>query len=393
MTTSEHQHLSRRDCDLLRIGASILVVVTHCLHPWVMDFYTTRSFGSLGFLAMLIDQSIRFTVPIFFFLSGFGIGSQFIKNPPRISTFYRSRLFKIGLPFLIWSVFTSVRHVGYFLELPWSVAPKTAAWKVFKFMFIDGFDYQFYFVIILFQFYLVLPFIYRWMRKGWVIGIVFLIQLIFMTPSDVVLGYFGWTVPVMNSSILILYGFYCCAGIYLAWHRDLLDGLLQRLTGWQVLAIWLVSLSLVVLEFGMNMLRGKSLWDTDHFNRWSVIAYCVASFFLFLKNKEWIRVHVHQNPHWAFLFTGVAPFTFFVYLAHTNILRLVEYLFLGISVWNFISRIAWVVGGTYLLTWLIQWLLKSYPRLRYAVGLPKERLTLADLPGYSFIASRQKPKE
>jgi probable poly-beta-1,6-N-acetyl-D-glucosamine export protein len=389
MISDERYRLSRRDCDFLRVIASLLVVVTHCVHVWVIHFYHTRSFASLGFFAMILDQSIRFTVPTFFFLSGFGLTSQLLKNPPRLSDYYRQRLPKILIPFLIWSAISSLRHVEYFRELPWRAAPETAVWSFFKFVFINGLDYQYYFLIILFQFYLVLPFIYRWMRRGWAVGVVFLMQFAFMTPSDVILGRFGWSLPVLNSSVLILYGFYCCLGIYAAWHPDFMAGLLKRLSGSQALMIWLASLFLLVLEFWFNIQHGKSLDNTDHFNRWAVIAYCAASFLLFMKNKGWIFSRVHQNPHWNFLYTGMAPYTFFVYIVHTHVLRLVEFLGREVTIFDFITHILLVVGGSYVLAWTMQWLLGNHPRLRMALSLSKTPLRPEDLPGYSLLAARR----
>ena len=390
MNSNETYQLSRRDCDLLRIIASIMVVVTHCIHVWVIDFYNVRSFLSLGFIATIIDQGIRFTVPVFFFLSGFGLTIQLLKNPPRLSAYYRGRMPKIVAPFLVWSVISSPRHFGYFWQLPWHDAPGSALWNAFKFIFFYGMDYQYYFLIILFQFYLVLPFLYRWMRRGWAVGVVFLIQLTFMTPSDYLFARFGWTFPVLGSSLLIFYGFYFCIGIYMAWHRDFLTGLLRRLSRAQVLALWIVSLVLVIIEFWINIQHGKSLENTDHFNRWTVILYCAASFFLFLKNKDWISSRFHQNPHWNFIYLGMAPYAFFVYLIHTHVLRLVDYLCQEVSLFDFTTRILWVVGGSYLATWTIQWLLANHPRLRFALGLPKERIRREDLPGYTYILSRLK---
>jgi len=394
MSLTDSYQLSRRDCDFLRVVASILVVVTHCVHIWVVDFYNLRVFWSLGFFATVVDQCVRFTVPTFFFLSGFGLASQALKQGlPRLSVYYRTRLPKILIPFLVWSAITSFRHIAYFKELPWRAAPETAIWHFLKFLFIYGFDYQYYFLIILFQFYLVFPFIYRWMRKGWVVGIVFMVQLVFMMPSDDLLGLIGWHLPSVGSSLLILYGFYFCIGIYAAWHPNFLAGLLRRLTRSQALIFWVGSLLLLIAEFYINIQRGKGLDNSDHFNRWAVILYCVASFVFFMKNKDWLSTHVHKNPHWRFLYTGMAPFTFFVYLVHTNVLRWVMALCGDVTVWDFISRIVLVVTGSYVLTWTIQWLLKNRPSFRYALGLPKEPLHLADLPGYSFLTHGRVPQK
>ncbi len=248
----------------------------------------------------------------FFFLSGFGLTSQLLKSgPPKLSVYYRTRLPKILLPFLAWSAITSFRHIAYFKALPWEAAPGAAALNFLKFLFIYGFDYQYYFLIILFQFYLVFPFIYRWMRKGWAVGIVFLIQLLFMTPTDVILSRFGWHLPSVGSSLLILYGFYCCIGIYAAWHPNFLSGLLKRLSGRQALILWLGSLAILIAEFWINIHGGKSLDNSDHFNRWAVILYCTAGFIFFMKSKGWLASHVHKNRHWGFVYAALAPYTFF----------------------------------------------------------------------------------
>jgi len=402
MNSSDSYQLSRRDCDFLRVVASVLVIVTHCVHTWVVDFYNLRSFWSLGFFATIVDQCVRFTVPVFFFLSGFGLTSQLLKGPkapnalpgpPKLSVFYRTRLPKIVVPFLVWSAITSYRHMAYFRELPWRSAPETAVWHFLKLLFVYGFDYQYYFLIILFQFYLIFPFICRWMRRGWVVGLVFLTQLIFMMPSDDLLGLIGWHLPAVGSSLFVLYGFYFCIGIYAAWHPDFLAGILGRLSRSQALIFWLGSLALLVAEFYVNIQRGKGLDNSDHFNRWAVILYCIASFVLFMKSKDWLSAHVHKNPHWNFLYAGMAPFTFFIYLVHTNVLRWVTALCGDVTVWDFANRIFLVVAGSYVLTWVIQWLLKNCPSFRYALGLPKEPLRLADLPGYSLLTKSRGTSE
>ncbi len=387
-STAQRPLLSRQDSDFLRVTASVLVVVVHCVHAWVEQFYATRQILSLGFFSTLVDQCVRFTVPVFFFLSGYGLTCQFLKGMPRLSDYYLNRLPKIVAPFLLWSVLTSLRHIDYFLELPWTTAPGFAIWRFSKFFFFDGFDYQYYFLIILFQFYIVFPFVYKWARKGWVLGISLAIQLIFMTPTDAIIRLSGWELPLVSSSLLILYGFYFCAGIYIAWNPGCLNGILRRLSGKQTLLLWLATWCLLVIEFWVNIRSGKSLPDTDHFNRWTVIAYCFSSFLLFQKNREWILVHIHKNPHWSFLYTSMAPYAFFVYLFHTNVLRVVDFLFWEVGIWNFTTRILWVVIGSYALAWLAQWLLQDYPRLRFALSLPKPVLKAEDLPGYPWFAAR-----
>jgi hypothetical protein len=130
------------------------------------------------------------------------------------------------------------------------------------------------------------------------------------------------------------------------------------------------------------------LYSADHFNRWSVVVYCLACILLFLKNRDRLA-RLHRAPEWGFLYTGVAPYTFFVYLFHTHMLRAVDYLCWEVTVWDLLNRIFWVVGGSYALGWFTQWLLEDFPRLRFALGLPKTPLRKEDLPGVLLWKSRR----
>ncbi len=389
MGPSQKYQLSRRDGEILRVTASVMVVVSHCVHFWVEGFYTSHDFWSLGFLATFIDQLTRFTVPVFFFLSGFGLTQQFLEKPPKLGDYYRFRLPKILIPFVLWSVFTGFRHLDYLAELSWRSAPGSSVLVFLKFLLVDGFDYQYYFLIVIFQFYLVFPFVYRLARRGWVLGICLLLHLAFMSPVETYLEPLGLKLPALHSNLLVFYVFYCCAGMHAAWRRDFLAGWLRRWSGSRAFAFWAAALALLLFEYGYNIWAGKGLYDSDHFNRWSVVVYCLASLLLFMKGKDWLLARVHGNPHWGFLYTGVAPYTFFVYLAHTHVLRAVDFLCWEVTTWDFLSRIVFVVAGTYALAWLVQWLLEDYPRLRFALGLPKAPLRKADLPGVVFWSSRR----
>ncbi len=389
METSEAYSLSRRDCEVLRIVASVLVVVVHCVHVGVEQYYVTRNYWSAGFLATCLDQFTRFTVPLFFFLSGFGLVRQYAQRPCKLGDYYRHRLPKIFLPFLLWSALTSGRHVEVIAAFPWHAAPFAAALGFLKFLFLDGFDYQYYFLIALFQFYLVFPILYRWARSPWALGACLLLHLGLLSPIETYLELLGWHLPPLHSHLVIFYLFYCLAGMHAAWNPRLLANILDRWTRPGVAWFWVGTLCLLMLEYCANLYSGKRLCDTDHFNRWSVVLYCLASMMLFLKNKDWVLRRIHRNPHWAFLFSGVAPYTFFVYLAHTHLLRLADAVSTDSTVVNLVGRTVLVVAGSYGLAWAVQWLLQDAPWLRFALGMPKAPLEKRDLPGYSWWKSRR----
>jgi hypothetical protein len=178
--------------------------------------------------------------------------------------------------------------------------------------------------------------------------------------------------------------------MYAAWNKDFLVGVLGRWGRSQVLGFWFFIFAVMNVEFIINIQNRKFLYDVDHFNRWSVVLYCMASLMVFLKFRSAIAARVYQHPRFRFLFTHVAPYTFFVYLTHTHVLRIVDYLFWEVTVFDLANRVILVVMGTYLLAWFAQWLLEDYPRVRFYLGLPKHgTLDWSSVPGINRLRLRR----
>ncbi|MDB5049223.1 MAG: hypothetical protein JWO30_2294 [Fibrobacteres bacterium] len=382
--------LTKKDGEFLRVIASVSVVVAHCIHFWVEDFYSARNFLSLSYLSTILDQITRFTVPLFFFLSGFGLTLQFQGKPLPLAKYYKFRLTKILAPFLLWSLITAFRHQEYILNMPWSQDSWGTTKTFLRFLFLDGFDYQYYFVIVIFQFYLVYPLLYKLGRSKLWMGLFLAVHLAFMSPVETYLELWGLSLPKFHPNILLFHWLYCFAGIYAAFNKDFLANLLTRWSNRKVAVFWVGTVLLLNFEFLMNIVNEKYLFDTDHFNRWAVVLYCLASLMVFMKAKRLVADRVYANPRWQFLFTHVAPFTFFVYLAHTHVLRVVDYLLWEVTLFDFLNRIILVVAGSYLLAWFAQWLLEDFPRLRFYLGLPnKPSLDWSQVPGAGLFKLRR----
>jgi peptidoglycan/LPS O-acetylase OafA/YrhL len=381
LTAHKPEFLSRRDGDLLRSTASFLVVIIHCISGWVRDFYATHDFLSLGFFATFLDQLSRFTVPAFFFLSGFGLAQQFRDRPEPLKDYYRRRLFKIMAPFFLWSALTIYRPWGALKALPWGEDTGTAVLETLRIFFLKGFDYQYYFLIVIFQFYLVFPFILKVSRRRWFLLAVLLLQLALMSPVEGYLRVLGWSLPPLYSYLLPFYAFYCVAGVHAAWHPHWGARLVNAMTRPQAWFFWGAALVLLFLEYWVNIRAlAKPLAYADHFNRWAVLVYCVATMLLLLKHRKQLHKSLHDNPRWKFFFAIFTPYAFFVYLAHTHVLRLVNEFNTGLSLFHLVTRVFLVAAGSYLLAWGAQALFANYPRVRFALGLPKPPLTRADFP-------------
>jgi surface polysaccharide O-acyltransferase-like enzyme len=366
-----------------------MVVLAHCIHVWLRQFSVNPTYPSLGFAAALLDQSTRFTVPAFLFLSGYVLATQARKQPNlNVGSFYRKRMAKITAPFFLWSAITSFRHEEYFLRLPWSQDFGAALSDFLFFLCVRGFDYQYYFLIVIFQFYLLFPFLVKAARsKRFFFGAVF-INLLLIQPADQLWKALGLQQPVFHSHFIATHLLFCIAGMHLAWNRRFLQGALRKLTTTQTVVIWGFSFALLNGEFLYNLSVGKPLYLIDHFNRWTVIFYCGTTLLLFLKIRPHLHRHFHTRPSWNFIYKTMAPYTYFVYLFHTHLLRVADKYFWEVSFGDMAWRLFFVVVGSYAVGWLVQWLLEDFPRLRYALALPDAPLKREELPGFCAIQGR-----
>src|SRR5690606_6723898 len=141
------------------------------------------------------DQFSRFTVPAFFLLSGYALTLQQIAKPLGPLDFYRKRLPRIMAPFFLWSALTSFRHWGFFGRLPWKDDPLSAIGRFSEALFLKGYDYQYFFLIVIFQFYLLCPFIFRFARSRWLLVAALVPQLLLMSPIEAILRPMGLQLP------------------------------------------------------------------------------------------------------------------------------------------------------------------------------------------------------
>lgn len=128
-------------------GVSMLGVVA--IHVGAQ--YLTNPTPNLHLVAILEIVS-RFSVPIFFFISAFGLFYKIDLDAPfNYGKFLRRRFKAVLLPYLIWSAFYVI-HDNYFYGsgIP---SPEYAA----EILFFGLAKYQLYFLVILIWFYLLMP--------------------------------------------------------------------------------------------------------------------------------------------------------------------------------------------------------------------------------------------
>ena len=104
-------------------------------------------------LVALFEVATRFSVPIFFFISAFGLFYHFdLKEPFSYVDFMKRRFKTVLVPYLVWSLFY-ILHYTFLYHDTSLLRPFTAAY----YLFFGLCSYQLYFMVILLWFYLLMP--------------------------------------------------------------------------------------------------------------------------------------------------------------------------------------------------------------------------------------------
>ncbi|MBU2702497.1 peptidoglycan/LPS O-acetylase OafA/YrhL [Sporomusaceae bacterium BoRhaA] len=111
-------------------------------------------------LVALLEIVTRFSVPIFFFVSAFGLfWSQDLSRPLDYKNYFKHRLRSVFIPYLVWSMFYMIHTtllMGNFLVWHPSILIQT--------LFFGLASYHIYWLVILLWFYLLMP-LWRYLLK------------------------------------------------------------------------------------------------------------------------------------------------------------------------------------------------------------------------------------
>jgi len=211
--------------DFFRVAVCACVLGQHSL------LWTDMSSNVVGtgFITML-----HFTRNAFFFLSGLVVCYAQITRPRSLRGFWSRRYVQIGVPFLAWTAI----YVVFTILRPGGAWDQTRAyfWTDIR----TGY-YQLYVIIVLFQFYLVFPFLLALLKAtsarihvvimSLSVAIALFIGVVLHFNPD--LGVVGHAVHDMGSRWpwsrnLVSYQVFFVAGVLVAYHFDRVMGFVQR---------------------------------------------------------------------------------------------------------------------------------------------------------------------
>ncbi len=366
--------MTLRVSQLLRLLAILAVLIIHATYSAQMNYTKPETASLTDFIGVLLNQLSRFSVPVFVFLSGYGLAIRFPQGQGLFASsldFYRNRMNRIGIPFIVWTVallFLSHR-IGWFSEagLAGSLfkSLKTILWTIWA----TGADYHFYFFTIILWCYLFFPFLIRiepFSRLEYTLLLcLLLLQLTYQAPSHLLFFEMGWQRPKFPSSFFFAWLFYFYAGIVLA-RRDAMNqdkDNPKRL--WPILAV-LLSFALVFSEY-LYLNNGQNPGNFDHFHRYTIWLYSMSVIWLFRSFNATLDNRLQGRVGSAIAYLAGISFT--VYIIHTHILRL-------LSGFPLFAKIAAICILAFLAAAALDRLLKrrnitGVGLLRLALGLPR----------------------
>jgi len=342
--------MSRSLTDWFKVVAAIAVVGIHATSQSEISFAASHEVVSLDFLGVVVNQWARFSVPIFLYLSAYGLTLSQKNNEDsglfRIWLgFLRRRLPTILIPYLFFSTIALAMEFQSYQ----GGAADTAA-KIFTKLRTGGADYHLYFLVILAQCYVVFPLLANFARTKtraftlttW-LALILVSGLLYKGSSEILLAKLGVTHPGWHASFAIYWLPYFMLGVL---HAVEAPVQLNR----AAITIALIAVQLIVLlEYMRYSSQGAPVDYYNHFSRPSVMFYVLVVVW-------WLHSPPSAQHGEGGKGGGVArlaPLTFSVYLIHPQVLRLLTHYATnlpGIFMWmiTVIATFALVYGLTLL---------------------------------------------
>ncbi len=271
-------------------------------------------------LVALFEIATRFAVPIFFFISAFGLFYHLDLDAPfSYRDFLRRRARTVLVPYLVWSVFYILHYTVLYRDTM-LLRPLT-----FLYYLVFGFgSYQLYFMVILLWFYLLMP-VWIWAlrrmtpgRMAWLL----LAQIAFDYWSSYLFNPYGLEPKLLRLLMVnrlnywvMHYVFVFLLGGWAAIHFREFSRFMERRRGEIAAFFWAALSALLVQYYWLLAWRGYKpveAVNTAHQLSPAGILYTVAaSLFFFM-------VFSHPRfPGWlAPVMSFLGRHSYFVYLAH-----------------------------------------------------------------------------
>ncbi|KRE44797.1 acyltransferase [Paenibacillus sp. Soil522] len=351
------------ELDIVRAFGIMAVIMIHATSS-IVAIYDHQA--TLYPLYLFLNIFTKFAVPVFIFLSGFMLFYNYYDKPftaKTIGQFYKKRMSKIIIPFLLFSFlyygltrliqfgFTDVQtFIGYF----------TTA-EFLKTLVIGKTYTHLYFVVIIIQFYVLAPFMLYAVKRfpalsRHIVWIGLLVQWLFVYKVTDLFHL------INRGSYSFTYMFYFAAGAFIGIYylklADWINLTKKNATPQKIavsIALWALFLSssaVMVYFYYENRLYNTAVIDTKLLELVDEVR-CVTAGIVLIQLSCWVYAAWNKTAVRALLHIGATSFG--IYLIHPVILYL--YRKINLSSDPLLYHV-WASGG-FFIALLIPWLLVS----------------------------------
>lgn len=345
------------EIDILKAAAIIGVILIHV---------TSNSFAispqeSTHYNLVILDQIMRFSVPLFVALSGYTLAARYLHKEISIKDFYLRRAARI-LPYYLAA--SAAIYLYLHNVLPWS--KNIENFPLWKMIFLGKTDYHLYFVPMIIQLYLAFPFIIKSFKK-WPISTVataFVLQsLVFViTNLSVKKAFsmpFAWG-DQQQYLMSLTWIFYFVLGIGLANLSSLPNAKRNSI---KILGVVLTTLGLIftLRESFQILANHQDLIEATRFTRYPILIYSSGVIIIsVLFGKTLLRL-----PNAAIKFLAkVGLISFSIYLLHTIAIRMVISNLDIATRRNFAIFAGVTIFASFILAWIFEEIIKIVKKLR-----------------------------
>lgn len=288
--------------DAFRGLAIIAVVAAHGLGTVYTKNNPAIGKWNFNFLLFYV-QILLFCVPVLFFMSGYWSSKTTIKSFRDYGLFLRKKLTRILLPYLFWSIIL----LGYAAIKTQKINPMLLLEKLLT----GGACYPYYFIIALFQLYLITPLLNYINRKKY--GLVLVLVL---TTTSITAIYLSRVFNVILHLPIYLpfYSWVIYYEIGLLLSADRKSSAMPGKIHLFIIPAILISLLLSASEAAVLVYRYGNLSFAIAPVKYSTLSYSVCIIIAFIVLRE----HVNRRPK---LLTVFGRYSFGIYLIHLPVLN------------------------------------------------------------------------
>ncbi|CAB1251587.1 Putative poly-beta-1,6-N-acetyl-D-glucosamine export protein [Clostridiaceae bacterium BL-3] len=248
--------------DVIR-AVSIIAVIT--LHASATVLYRCMPYSTTYNISFIINQLSRFCVPAFIVISGMGLTVNY-KEGGSYSEFIMKRFFRVVPQYIVWCII-------YILL----ITKNFNIQEDINDIIYGNVFYHFYYVPLIIEFYIIFPFIYRFMGKRWWVFFSFIITVLLLAYTY----YFKSVSPeewFWNKKNLLYWLFYFSMGGYIGKNIDRIS---EKLNSHRlfVSVLFLISAFIVIYGFISGNQFVKNVDYVTTFQRPAVLVY--STFFIF----------------------------------------------------------------------------------------------------------------